>query len=153
MTKTVLFQFCISTLFSSIWPIDRTLSGATTLGQSGPCSNGNTPHSPKLQHYWSLTIRFFRDISRTLVGWGRALPHLQRSCWCILQPQPTEKSPSRQPLLLLSKKSKKLNSFLGASGVLKCNADISNFLPSPHGSLESYGTPASKPTLSHILTK
>ena len=27
--------------FSSIWPIDRTLSGATTLGQSGPGSNGN----------------------------------------------------------------------------------------------------------------
>ena len=26
---------------SSIWPIDRTLSGATTLGQSGPESNGN----------------------------------------------------------------------------------------------------------------
>ena len=27
--------------FSSIWPIDRTLSGATTLGQSGPEGNGN----------------------------------------------------------------------------------------------------------------
>ena len=27
--------------FSSIWSIDRTLSGATTLGQSGPGSNGN----------------------------------------------------------------------------------------------------------------
>ena len=27
--------------FSSIWPIDRTLSGATTPGQSGPGSNGN----------------------------------------------------------------------------------------------------------------
>ena len=26
---------------SSIWPIDRTLSGATTLGQSGPGSDGN----------------------------------------------------------------------------------------------------------------
>ena len=25
---------------SSIWPIDRTLSGATALGQSGPGSNG-----------------------------------------------------------------------------------------------------------------
>ena len=33
--KTILFQaiqFSISTQFSSIWPIDRTLSGATTLG-------------------------------------------------------------------------------------------------------------------------
>ena len=27
--------------FSSIWPIDRTLSGATTQGQSGPGSNGS----------------------------------------------------------------------------------------------------------------
>ena len=38
MSKTVLFQtiqFSISTQFSSIWPIDRTLSGATTSGQSG----------------------------------------------------------------------------------------------------------------------
>ena len=26
---------------SSVWPIDRTLSGATTQGQSGPGSNGN----------------------------------------------------------------------------------------------------------------
>ena len=34
-------QFSISTLFSSIWPIDSTLSGATTSGQSGPGSNGN----------------------------------------------------------------------------------------------------------------
>ena len=28
-------------LFSSIWPIDKTLSGATTPGQSGPGSDGN----------------------------------------------------------------------------------------------------------------
>ena len=37
--KTVLFQtiqFSISIQFSSIRPIDRTLSGATTPGQSGP---------------------------------------------------------------------------------------------------------------------
>ena len=42
MSKTVLFQvvqFSIIMHFSSIWPIDRTLSGATTLGQSGPGSN------------------------------------------------------------------------------------------------------------------
>ena len=44
MSKTVQFhtiQFSISTQFSSIWPIDRTWSGATTPGQSGPGSNGN----------------------------------------------------------------------------------------------------------------
>ena len=42
--KTVLFQtiqFSISMQFSSIWPIDRTLSGATTPGQSRPGSNDN----------------------------------------------------------------------------------------------------------------
>ena len=37
--KTV--QFSISTQFSSIWPIDRTLSRATTLALNGPRSNGN----------------------------------------------------------------------------------------------------------------
>ena len=44
MSKTVPFQtiqFSISTQFSFIWPIDRTLLGATTPGQSGLGSNGN----------------------------------------------------------------------------------------------------------------
>ena len=42
--KTILFQiipFSISKLFSSVWPIDRTLSGATTPGQSETGSDGN----------------------------------------------------------------------------------------------------------------
>ena len=42
--KTVLFQviqFSISTQFSSVWLIDRTLSGATTPGQSGLGSDSN----------------------------------------------------------------------------------------------------------------
>ena len=42
--KTILFQtiqFSISTWFSSIWPINRALSGATTPGQSEPGSDGN----------------------------------------------------------------------------------------------------------------
>ena len=55
---------------SSIWPIDRTYSSVTTLGQSGPGSDRNergTLHFPKLQHYWSLTIRLFSIISRTQV--------------------------------------------------------------------------------------
>ena len=42
--QTALFQaiqFSISTHFSSIWPIDRTLSTATTRSQSGPGSDGN----------------------------------------------------------------------------------------------------------------
>ena len=43
MSKTVLFkQFSLAKVqFSSIWPIDRTLSGATTPGQSGPRSVSN----------------------------------------------------------------------------------------------------------------
>ena len=42
--KTVLFQVIQqskNTLFSSTWPIDRTLSGATIPGESGPESDGN----------------------------------------------------------------------------------------------------------------
>ena len=42
--KTVSFQviqFIISTYFSSIWSIDRALSGATTPGQNGPGSDEN----------------------------------------------------------------------------------------------------------------
>ena len=67
-----------------------------------------TPHSPKLQHYWILTIRSFSVMSGTLVltlcreavgvfyspsllshqdiRWGSLTP-LQRSSRCILQPQ------------------------------------------------------------------
>ena len=43
MSKTVLFQaiqFSICTQFNSIWPIDKALSDATTLGQSGPGGDG-----------------------------------------------------------------------------------------------------------------
>ena len=42
--KRVLFQaiqFSVSTQFSSIWPIDSTLSGTTTPGQIGPVSGSN----------------------------------------------------------------------------------------------------------------
>ena len=50
--KTALFQtiqFSISMQFSSIWLIDRTLSGAITLAQRGPRSDGNdgVPHIPQ----------------------------------------------------------------------------------------------------------
>ena len=79
MSKIVMFQtiqFYISTRFSSIRPIDKTLSGATncvsllewlewTL-ERWQCSG--TLYSPNLQHYWSLTIGLLTVISRTLVG-------------------------------------------------------------------------------------
>ena len=53
-------------------------------GQSGPRSNGN---EGVLQHYWSLSIRLFSVISRTLVG-GSLAP-LQKCSLHILYPQPT----------------------------------------------------------------
>ena len=72
-------QFCFKQFrfalvhFSSIWRIDRILSGSTSPGQSGPGSDGNqgsTLHSPKLQHYWNLTIRLFNVIFRKIVSRG-----------------------------------------------------------------------------------
>ena len=42
--ETVLFlsiQFNINTQLSSVWPIDKMLSGATTSGQSGSGSDGD----------------------------------------------------------------------------------------------------------------
>ena len=44
MTKTFLFQaipFCMSTQFTSIWPIERTLLGSTSPGQCGHWCDGN----------------------------------------------------------------------------------------------------------------
>ena len=58
--QIVLFQtvqFSISTQFSSILPLHRTLSGTTTPGLSGPGSNNNiggTSHSPKSYPRYSL---------------------------------------------------------------------------------------------------
>ena len=87
--KTVLFQaiqFSISTQFSSIWPIDRTLWGATTPGQSGLGNNG---------HEGALCIPKSSSITGTSpsdcfvlypghsFGGGGTL--LQRSNQCILQ--------------------------------------------------------------------
>ena len=40
-TANVKIQFSVSTQFTSIWPIDRTLLGVTTPGQSGLGSDGN----------------------------------------------------------------------------------------------------------------
>ena len=39
--KTVPFQAIQSSIITQLSPIDKTLSGATTLGQSGPGSDGN----------------------------------------------------------------------------------------------------------------
>ena len=57
--------------FSSIKPIDKTLIRCYHSGQSGILEWWQwrgTPHSPKLQHYWDLTIRSFSVISSILVA-------------------------------------------------------------------------------------
>ena len=54
------YRIRIILLNRSIWPIDGTLTGTTTSGQSGPGGNGNeriSPPSPNLQN-WSLSIRY-----------------------------------------------------------------------------------------------
>ena len=45
---------------------------------------------PKNLHHWSLTIRLFSAISRTLISGVGSLTTLQRCNWYILQPQPTK---------------------------------------------------------------
>ena len=77
-----MIQFRISIQFSSIWPIDRTLSGATTPGQWR-----STLHSPKLQHYWKLTIRLLSVISWTRVG-GCVLPLCSEAVGIFCSPSP-----------------------------------------------------------------
>ena len=85
MLKTVLFQaiqFSISTRFSSILPIDRTLSGTNTLGQSWPwseCNEGilHIPQSSRitgtspwdcLVSYWGHSLRVVLSYCRESVG-------------------------------------------------------------------------------------
>ena len=55
--KAVLFQaiqFSISSQFGSIWSLDRALTSATTLGQTGPGSDGNERNSAFLKAPVSL---------------------------------------------------------------------------------------------------
>ena len=93
MLKTVLFQtiqFSINTQFSSIWSIDRTLLGTTTPGQSEPWSDGNKgvldiPQSSSITGT-SPSNCLVSYPEHSLVG---CLTLIQKSSWCILQPQPT----------------------------------------------------------------
>ena len=95
MSKTLLFQgiqFSINTHFISIWPIDRTLSGATTLGQSRPGSDGNkgvlcTPQSSCITGTSPSDCLVSYPGHLLTVG---VLPPLQWGNRCILQPQPIE---------------------------------------------------------------
>ena len=78
---------------TSIWPIDRTLSGAITPGQSGPGRDDNKgvlciPQSSSitgtLPSDYLVSYQDTRCGVGGLVGWS--LTPLQRSSQCILQP-------------------------------------------------------------------
>ena len=100
--KTVLFkriQFSISTQFSSIWPMDRTLSDATTPGQSEPGSDNNDGvlHIPQSSSIIGASTSdcFVSYQGHLLVG---GLTTLQRSSRYILQPLMTGKSSCYCPI-------------------------------------------------------
>ena len=79
--------------FSSIPPIDRTLIRCYHTGPEWTWERWpwrGTPHSPKLQPCWNLTMGLFSVISGHSLGGGLSL--LQRSSRSILQPQPTGQS-------------------------------------------------------------
>ena len=73
---------------SSIWPIDKTLSGDTTPGQGGPGSNSNEGvlHIPQGS---SITEASPSDClvsySGHLLEGVCGITPLQRCSWCILQ--------------------------------------------------------------------
>ena len=79
--------------FSSIWPIDRAISGATTQGKSGPGSDGNEgvlriPQSSSIAGT-SPSDHLVSYAGHSLCVCVGGLTPLQRSSRCILQPQPT----------------------------------------------------------------
>ena len=97
--KIVLFQaiqFRISAQISSILPIESTLSGATTPGQSWPDSDisKGVLHIPQSS---SITGISPSDCIMSYTGHssGGGLTLLYRCSLCILQPQPTEQGLNR----------------------------------------------------------
>ena len=76
--------------FSSIWPIDRTLSSATTPGQSGPENDGNEEVLRIPQTSCSTgTLPSDCLVSYSAHLLGEGLTPLQRNRQCILQSKPT----------------------------------------------------------------
>ena len=76
--------------FSSIWSIDRALSGANTPGQSWPGRDDDEGvfHIPQSS---SITGTSPSDCLVSYPGHllGEGLTLMQRCSWCILPPQPT----------------------------------------------------------------
>ena len=102
--KTVPFQtvqFSISTQFSSIWTINRTLSGTTTLSQSGPGSDSiegilRIPQSSSIAG--TLPSDCLVSYPGHLLGESYHSAEMQS----ILQPEPTQQKVQRSYLLCLS---------------------------------------------------
>ena len=89
-----IIQFSIRTQLISIWPIDRTISSATTPDQSGPGSDGNE-EVICIRQSFSITGTSLSDClvlypEKSLGARGRT--SLQRCSQCILLPKPTGKS-------------------------------------------------------------
>ena len=102
---TVSSLFSISILFSSIWPIDRTLSVATTPGQREPESDSKKKgilHSPKLKHSWSLIIRLFSVLSWDTC-WGETYLSAEMQSVYSTAPSWPSTSKSRQHKCLFNK--------------------------------------------------
>ena len=83
---------------SFIWPIDRTLSGTTTLGKSGLGSNVNEGvlHIPQRSSITEASpsdclVSYLEYLCQRWWWWWTCIPtsRVQRCCCYILQPQPT----------------------------------------------------------------
>ena len=88
--------------FSSIWPIDRNLSSATTPGRSGSWSDG---HEGVLYIPQSSTITGTSPSDCLVLcpgHWLGVLTPLQRCSRCILQLQPTVQEISRSVISILN---------------------------------------------------
>ena len=110
--KTVLFQaiqFSINMQFSFIRPMDRVLSGATTLGQSGLCSDNNE-RILRLPQSSSITGSSPSDCLVSYPGHylGGVLPLCREAVGVFY-------SPSRQGIIAF----KKMNSAVGNTVKLK----------------------------------
>ena len=86
---------------SSIWPIDSTLSGAATPGQSGPGSNGNEEvhHIPQMSMAGALPSECFASYSEHLlvvVVVGSYNSEEMQSAYSTTPADKTERSKSEQ---------------------------------------------------------
>ena len=71
VARKILFQTNINTRFSSIWPINRTLSGATTLGDSDKQESDDDSNK---QNGWKRGC-FSSTISLVQADMGMGEPH------------------------------------------------------------------------------